>query len=181
MRPIWIQVADVFSAEECQQIIDSQRSSLVKAGFFNSKQKRFPVLKRNSSVSWILSGSELDGLMKKAMDVIGHAAKETFDVGLSRFAPVQFTEYGPFGHYGKHRDCGADGPPRWISATVELSPPEDYIGGGLWINSEGNRRPEKKQGSIIVFPSILEHAALPVWWGKRNSLVLWGSFSNGTS
>jgi predicted 2-oxoglutarate/Fe(II)-dependent dioxygenase YbiX len=172
---------DVLSSEECQEIIDAERPNLEKARFFNVEKKLFPALTRNSSVSWIRSGSVHDSLMHRVIDVIGQAAREAFDVRLNHFEPIQFSEYGIFGHYGKHRDSGTNGPSRWISATVELSDPKDYVGGGLWLDSEGSTRPEKKQGSVIVFPSILSHRALPVWWGKRNSLVLWGSFSNGTS
>lgn len=178
MRPIWVQLADVLSPEECQRIIDSERLKLTKAGFYNEKQKKFPVLKRNSSVSWIRNGAELDDLMLKVVDAISVVSKNVFDIGINYFEPIQFTEYGPLGHYGKHRDVGTDGPLRWISATVELSANKSYIGGGLWIDSEGNKKPERKQGSVIVFPSVLMHSALPVWWGRRNSLVLWGTVSN---
>lgn len=175
MRPIWVQLADVLDKSECESIVEKERPRLQRAGFFNSKQKRFPLLKRNSHTSWILSGSEHDALMRKVIDAIGPAAADMFGVRLNHFEPIQFTEYGCFGHYGKHRDVGVEGPVRWISATVELSDPGSYVGGGLWIDSEGNRRPERKQGSVVVFPSILSHRALPVWWGTRNSLVLWGS------
>lgn len=70
---------------------------------------------------------------------------------------------------------------RKLSVTVNLSTPGSYEGGNLKFDfgphSDGNRFHEvteaRDQGSIIVFPSFLDHTVTPITKGKRYSLVLW--------
>lgn len=70
---------------------------------------------------------------------------------------------------------------RKISVTVNLNQPGDYEGGNLkfdWgAHVENERFHEcteiRPQGSIIVFPSFLNHCVTPVTSGTRYSLVLW--------
>ena len=70
---------------------------------------------------------------------------------------------------------------RKISLTINLNEPTDYEGGNLMFDfghhTEGERFHECKeirpQGSIIVFPSFLDHCVTPVTKGTRYSLVLW--------
>ena len=70
---------------------------------------------------------------------------------------------------------------RKLSATINLNVPGEYEGGNLKFDygphTEGERYHEcteiRPQGSIIVFPSFIEHQVTPVTKGKRYSLVLW--------
>ena len=70
---------------------------------------------------------------------------------------------------------------RKISVTINLSPPDSYEGGNLKFDfgphTDGNRYQEvseaRDQGSIVVFPSFLDHTITPITKGKRYSLVLW--------
>ena len=70
---------------------------------------------------------------------------------------------------------------RKISVTINISPPGSYDGGNLKFDygphTDGNRYHEvteaRDQGSIIVFPSFIDHTVTPITRGKRYSLVLW--------
>jgi len=70
---------------------------------------------------------------------------------------------------------------RKLSVTINLNAPGEYEGGNLKFDygphSEGERYHEcteiRPQGSIIVFPSFIEHQVTPVTKGTRYSLVLW--------
>jgi PKHD-type hydroxylase len=70
---------------------------------------------------------------------------------------------------------------RKLSTTINLNLPGEYEGGNLKFDfgphSEGERYHEcieiRPQGSIIVFPSFIEHQVTPVKSGTRYSLVLW--------
>ena len=70
---------------------------------------------------------------------------------------------------------------RKLSCTINLNSPGEYEGGNLKFDfgahSEVDRFHECKeirpQGSMIVFPSFLEHQVTPVTSGTRYSLVLW--------
>jgi len=70
---------------------------------------------------------------------------------------------------------------RKLSVTINLNTPGEYEGGNLKFDygphTEGNRFYEceeiRPQGSVIVFPSFIDHTVTPVTKGTRYSLVLW--------
>lgn len=70
---------------------------------------------------------------------------------------------------------------RKLSVTINLNKPGEYEGGNLKFDygphNDGNRFYEceeiRPQGSIIVFPSFIDHTVTPVTSGTRYSLVLW--------
>lgn len=70
---------------------------------------------------------------------------------------------------------------RKISMTLSLNDPSEYEGGNLKFDfghhTDSERFHEcqeiRPQGSIIVFPSFLDHCVTPVTSGTRYSLVMW--------
>lgn len=70
---------------------------------------------------------------------------------------------------------------RKISMTLNLNPPGQYEGGDLKFDFGHHSNTEKfwnveeirPQGSLIVFPSFLDHCVTPLTRGTRYSLVLW--------
>ena len=93
----------------------------------------------------------------------------------------QLTRYKKGEYYSWHRDGGSDHLQgtklvRKLSMTVCLN--EDYEGGELQFHSYGKKdnkitsAPQGK-GTIIVFPSFIEHQVTPVTKRVRYSLVAW--------
>lgn len=78
-------------------------------------------------------------------------------------------------HYGFHVDSAIrnlpDGSGRMrtdISATLFLTPPDDYDGGELVIQDMfGEQRIKGAAGSLVLYPSSSVHAVLPVISGER--------------
>lgn len=68
---------------------------------------------------------------------------------------------------------------RKLSMTINLTDPTTYEGGDLMFNFGENDgsittvSESKKQGTVIVFPSFLDHCVSPVTKGTRYSLVNW--------
>jgi predicted 2-oxoglutarate/Fe(II)-dependent dioxygenase YbiX len=99
-----------------------------------------------------------------------------------RLRSIQFTEYHESvqGHYDWHNDVlWGDGTPvhRKLSMVIQLSDPSEYEGANLelkpfYLNAP-NETMLKQQGTIIVFPSIVEHRVTPIIKGTRYSLVAW--------
>ena len=89
---------------------------------------------------------------------------------------LQYTTYfDRGGHYDWHLDIGPGSiSHRKISVVIQLSDPNDYIGGDLQImtGSEYTTVPRGK-GNVVVFPSFLLHRVVPLTSGNRKSLVLW--------
>lgn len=71
---------------------------------------------------------------------------------------------------------------RKISLTINLNEPGAYEGGNLKFDFGHHTTDDKRfheveeirpQGSMIVFPSFLDHCVTPITKGTRYSLVLW--------
>ena len=104
---------------------------------------------------------------------------------------IQITKYKPGGFYSWHKDGYSDclstynnpdnkflhGYLRKLSMTIFLN--ENYQGGEFQFSSlsKGKLRIDtpdfKNAGSVIVFPSFMEHRVAPVTKGTRYSLVAW--------
>ena len=104
---------------------------------------------------------------------------------------MQITRYRKCGFYNFHRDGKGDhlsayhnpenaflhGHVRKLSMTTLLS--SNYSGGEFQFASYGKEKCEistpefSKVGSIVVFPSFMEHRVAPVTKGIRYSLVTW--------
>tara|TARA_R110002020_G_C16260999_1_gene770466 strand:- start:132 stop:758 length:627 start_codon:yes stop_codon:yes gene_type:complete len=105
--------------------------------------------------------------------------------------PMQITRYKKGGFYTFHRDGSGDhlsaynepdnklkhGYVRKLSMTVLLN--DNYEGGEFQFSICNQEKCERhvpefnKIGSIIVFPSDIEHRVAPVTKGVRYSLVVW--------
>ena len=92
------------------------------------------------------------------------------------------TKKGHF--YNWHKDVSVNNntPHRKLSISVNLSDPKDYEGGDLemknYWGSQDLKMPThelRKQGTVIVFPSMLMHRVTEVKKGTRYSLVQWYS------
>jgi PKHD-type hydroxylase len=86
---------------------------------------------------------------------------------------IQIGKYYHGGFYGWH----ADDPviqenPRKLSFTLLLNDPKEFEGGKFEFKGL-KEQPVLEQGSIIVFPSVLEHRVTPVTEGVRYSAVTW--------
>ena len=158
----------------------------------NMSEKNLKDLKktRDSNVTWM----EGSWIYKEIHPYIHRAnvnAGWNFDWDWSE--PCQFTKYNLNQHYDWHKDgwtkpynapndLTRHNKIRKLSVTVSLSNPKDYEGGELELNNNSMETKKKNKfikfnnvpkGSVIVFPSFVEHRVKPVTRGKRYSLVIW--------
>lgn len=79
------------------------------------------------------------------------------------------------GHYDWHIDAGnGDAATRKISLSIPLTDRNDYEGGQLEINNNGNvLQAIDEQGSITMFASFQVHRVTPVTRGERWVIVVW--------
>lgn len=61
---------------------------------------------------------------------------------------------------------------RKLSLSIQLSPPYDYSGGQLEFQNIDSPA-DRGIGSLIAFPSFIQHRVTPVDSGVRSSLVVW--------
>ena len=90
---------------------------------------------------------------------------------------LQFTEYSaPDGQYDYHTDSMYNSNIRKLSASIQLSNPNDYEGGDLRLYNQNETIDAdaiRQQGTVVMFPSFIEHQAEKVTKGKRYSLAAW--------
>ena len=81
------------------------------------------------------------------------------------------------GHFAWHQDRGDNWRrlQRKLAVILQLSKPnEEYEGGEFEIfDAEPNRILARDQGTAYVFPSFIQHRALPVTKGERRILIGW--------
>jgi PKHD-type hydroxylase len=64
---------------------------------------------------------------------------------------------------------------RKLTAVVQLTDSSKYEGGQLELYNVTQGPPSliKEQGTVFLFPSVMEHAVTPVTKGTRYSLACW--------
>lgn len=95
---------------------------------------------------------------------------------LSFSEDIQVGRYVDGGHYDWHIDAFPPdqyGLQRKLSAIMFMSDPEDYEGGEFEIRKMDTLPKKPLKGSILVFPSVLEHRVTPVTGGERITSVCW--------
>jgi PKHD-type hydroxylase len=132
---------------------------------------------RKSNIKWLPFDSKWEWVIDKIMSQVTEANNIIWNFELKSIIDnIQYTEYeGNGGHYDWHLDIGPGSiSHRKISIVVQLSDPNDYVGGDLQImtGSEYTTIPRGK-GNVVIFPSFLLHRVVPLTSGNRKSLVLW--------
>lgn len=116
-----------------------------------------------------------------------HQANLLWRYDISGLGTLSILRYDEAGHFNWHVDVLSyeqsnypglgPGLERKLSVTVNLSDPDDYVGGDLeFLNGIGQllTQPElRERGSIVVFPSTLGHRVTPLTGGVRYALVGW--------
>lgn len=75
-------------------------------------------------------------------------------------------------HFRPHQDAGPPNSRRKLTFVVQLSPADSYAGGDLVI-ADGAKVAPRERGTLVVFPSTLQHVVSPVTAGVRHVIVGW--------
>ena len=132
---------------------------------------------RKSNVYW-LDDKKYDWIYDKLQIAINHVNLTNYNKVLYGLESLQYTEYDSKynGFYGPHTDYYEEHLPlvRSLSFSVQISKPEDYIGGDVRIYyNDQVLVANKTYGSITFFDSKIMHEVTPVTSGFRKSLVGW--------
>ena len=165
---------NAFSKEECQKIINlANDKGLIKGKTFNDDKKKDV---RDSKISFLYPVDKMDWVFRRITDITLNLNERFFKFDLFGLNEgFQFTNYeAPSGKYGKHVDRGMNISVRKLSISIQLTDPEEYEGGELYLYDDNKGTlMDKTQGTLILFPSYVLHEVMPVTKGTRNSLVTW--------
>ena len=129
---------------------------------------------RNTTVRFIESGHWFSYIMHG----VAREANTTCQWGyeITGHENIQFAEYGPDQHYDWHVDVfplGYQPFDRKVSVICLLSDLSEFESGDFEIKLYSTYKAPLKKGTIIAFPSILEHRVIPVTSGLRRSATVW--------
>jgi PKHD-type hydroxylase len=129
---------------------------------------------RNTTVRFIEFGHWFSYIMHG----VAKEANRTCNWGyeITDYENIQFAEYGPEQHYDWHVDVfplGHHVLDRKVSVICLLSDLSEFESGDFEIKLYGTYKAPLKKGTIIAFPSILEHRVVPVTSGLRRSATVW--------
>lgn len=172
---------DAFTKDELVEIRRIGDSTPKQAGTTVSDESEHVSDYRKSEIAWLGDDNETRWLYEKMANLCKIANKEMWNFDIWDFYDsLQYTTYyGDGGHYDWHADLGPGISNRKISCVVQLSEPEDYIGGDLEMNPGGNIITVPRGiGLVVFFPSFLLHRVKPLTSGTRKSLVTWLAGAN---
>jgi PKHD-type hydroxylase len=162
---------NLFSKDECQTIINIAKDKGLIKGTTKGESDV-----RDSKISWLYPVDGMDWVFRRVTDITLNLNERFFKFDLFGINEgFQFTNYkAPSGKYGKHIDRGINIPVRKLSISIQLTNPEEYEGGELYLyQGDKGDLMDKTQGTLIIFPSYVLHEVMPVTKGERNSLVTW--------
>lgn len=183
MISYWACWTGVVDHHACDRIIDrGLKLKHQSAGIGHDDNSRLSLNYRSTKIGWFDRIKDRD-----IVDLITIYATEAnreffgFDISHGIFE-MQFTMYNANekAKYDWHSDTmfkinrRSD---RKLSFVLQLSDPLEYDGGSFEFNNVDNAVFNQKdflpKGSVIVFPSVLEHRVTEVTRGTRYSLVSW--------
>lgn len=185
MKGEWCYFKNYFTPQQCAQILTAASTLPEQDAHVGVGSNALGVDDniRRSKVRWALTGNPdfewlFDALWKTGIQ----ANRDFFGFHLNKLDYLQIAEYHESykGEYKTHHDVfWMNGDPdhhRKMSAIIQLSDPADYEGGEFEITAANAAMPANEintQGTIIFFPSFLEHRAMPVTKGVRYSVAAW--------
>jgi len=168
-----VHYSGVFNNNELDKIVNMEKD----LEFFDGQvgaEKNKPK-KRITTIAWLHPNVATQWIYIKVAKLFTTYLVETLQ-------SFQYSIYKETGHYKWHKDTGtADEMQRARVATaiLQLSEPEDYMGGILEVKlprSLTSRviKVEKERGMVSIFPAGWKHRVTPVTKGIRKTLVMWG-------
>lgn len=164
-----------FTSDEVDKIVkDAKKYSFQKAQIVGEDPNNNI---RKSNIKWLPYEQQWTWVYDRLMDYINEANNALWGFNLHTVLDhIQYTEYeGNGGHYDWHLDIGPNSiNHRKVSAVIQLSEPNDYVGGDLELHpGNGSFAVPRRKGAVVLFPSFMLHRVTPLTSGLRRSLVLW--------
>ncbi len=160
-----------FTKEECKKIIEIANNKGLIQGRTKDKSDT-----RKSKICWLYPSDDMEWVFNRVTDIVLDLNNRFFNFNIFGLNEgFQFTNYkAPSDKYEKHIDRSLDMIVRKLSISIQLTEPKEYEGGELYLyDDDKGTLLEKKQGTLIMFPSYILHEVKPVTKGERSSLVTW--------
>jgi PKHD-type hydroxylase len=171
--------SDGFTDEEIRDVISLGEMAEFQKGVIGSDTSPSTDLNiRDTEISWINPSEQSEWLYKRLQQIVSRVNHDKFQFDLDTLDVLQYAKYKEGQFYNWHTDSGPTlSFHRKLSVVVGLAEPNEYEGGELVFNLNGNPDTceivKLKPGTTAIFPSWVVHKVNPVTSGERTSLVTW--------
>jgi len=170
--PIWYlgQLGD----EMCDTVVNELSEVEAKVAAIGQEGVDYNTATRDTKVRFAQPGYWLEGIFDRFATEANRACGWEYHVTGNE--AIQFAEYGSEQHYTWHCDTFVlSGAPTDRKITVVCLLNDDFEGGEFEMRLNAPYTAPLKKGTMIAFPSILEHRVTPVLSGTRYSATAWFS------
>ena len=178
MNAEWAVWRGAFSPDECESILRRGVNLPVMQANQGLNGENPDLSYRRSKVKWMHEDIYRD-VFERMWGLTTKVNRDFFGFHIDNLEYMQLGEYHERdrGEYKRHHDVfwlNGTNKHRKLSVVLQLTDPKTYEGGKLTLNVQ-NQKPEDyfQQGTVIWFPSFIEHWVTPVTKGVRNSVVCW--------
>jgi PKHD-type hydroxylase len=156
----------------CDRVVSELSFEEVKEAAIGVNGEEVNTQTRKAAIRFAPQGYWLENTLEQFATEASKSCK--WDYHITSAERVQFAEYGPENHYTWHTDTFTlSGNPldRKVSVVCLLN--DAFEGGEFEVRLYSDYTANLKKGSMIAFPSILEHRVKPVLSGIRHSATMW--------
>ena len=168
--PIWY--IGKIEPEVCEQVIKELQGPDLTEAAMGVDGVDINKLTRNTSVTF---AEENYWLSERFSTFAAEANQQCgWDFIVTGKENVQFAEYGVDQHYAWHTDTfPLSGKPTDRKVSVVCLLNDEFEGGEFDLRLYNDYPVPLEKGTMIAFPSMLEHRVRPVTSGKRYSATMW--------
>lgn len=180
MNGEWCYATAHFSKEYCDNILEKAKNIPFEEATLGEESKTVDNQFRRSDVKWLYP-QEFKQLYDDVWRLQIEINKSWFGFHVDNLEYMQLARYdgNVQGEYKRHKDVFwvTDKPGhRKLSAVIQLTDPDEYEGGDLNFfecSEYPNPQEIRQQGTVIFFPSFIDHQANQVLRGIRHSIAIW--------
>lgn len=171
----FVQLPELFSPAECQQIIylNQPATQAQVVAFRGENENELHLTMRNTKIKNVMRLQENRWIYERVIEKIREVNTRYYGFLLQQLTDFQVLEYENTGFYDTHVDIGTgETSRRKLSLVLFLTPRDEYEGGELILKPNFPALPQTL-GSAVVFPSYIPHQIKPVTKGVRHTMVTW--------
>ena len=169
-----VTVPQVLTRSQCEMIRqDADIIGMKRAPVMAKDGKNVLSRTRTCASCWLPKAPHFQWLYNYVAAVTDEVNTAHFQFDVMDMQTLQVLRYRPGQWFRWHFDT-FDGSDRKLTMVINLSEPNDYIGGGLQVEGEWEGMEHRmKQGAATFFPAWMKHRARAPIFGTRWALVAW--------
>jgi len=169
-----VTVPQVLTRSQCEMIIrDARVIGMKRAPVLAKDGTNVKSRTRTCASCWLPRAAHFQWIYNYLAAVVDQVNTEHYRFDVMDMQNLQVLRYRPLQKFDWHFDT-FDGSDRKLTCVINLSRPEEYIGGGLRVAGDWDGvEKSTHQGSANFFPTWVKHRAVAPIWGTRWALVAW--------